>query len=513
MSTLFADIFVYDAQAPGAMSGPTDVLVVGNLIAAIGSEANQKFQANEDNESVAERRRIDGRSRMLVLPGLINAHFHSPANHLKGSLPSLPLELFMLYESPAEEYLTPTPREAYLRTMLGALEMLRTGVTAVQDDAFLMPFPTPEIIDAVMQAYADCGIRATVALDQPELPESAKYPVSSALDPDTREAMEAPAPMGADGLLEMYDYLIDTWHGAHGGRLSAAVSVSAPQRVTPTYFRKLDALSRAHDLPVFVHMLETKLQRTLATTQPRFAGRSLVEYTADLGLLNERTNVIHAVWVDDRDLELIASAGSTIVHNPVSNLRLGSGIAPYRRFMQFGIPTALGIDEAICDDSCNLWGVVKMAGLIHNVSGLDGDLWPSSREILSSLWEGGAAALRRPRELGEVRPGYLADLVVLDLDDMALTPFNDLSNQLVYCESGDGVLFTMVDGQIVYENGAVCTVDQDALLEEARQLFAAKLPLIQKARANAATLLPHYQALVREAAATDVGMNRWVGSL
>ena len=116
------------------------------------------------------------------MPGLINAHFHSPANHLKGSVRSLPLELFMLFESPADPALTPSPREAYLRTMLGAIEMLQRGITCVQDDAFLMPYPDPEIIDAVASAYRDSGIRAFLALDQPELTEAEKLPFIAELD-------------------------------------------------------------------------------------------------------------------------------------------------------------------------------------------------------------------------------------------------------------------------------------------------------------------------------------------
>ncbi len=173
-STLFTDVHVYDADHPTGMSGPTDLLVEGNHISVVGADARAR--------AGADARVVAGGSHHLVVPGLINAHFHSPANHLKASLPSLPLELFMLYESPADVALTPTPREAYLRTMLGALEMLRTGTTAVQDDAFVMPFPTPDIVDAIMQAYADCGIRASVALDQPELAEADKLPFLDQID-------------------------------------------------------------------------------------------------------------------------------------------------------------------------------------------------------------------------------------------------------------------------------------------------------------------------------------------
>jgi len=494
-------VLVYRADAADGVVGPTDVLVDGPLIAAIGPQG----------AAGPETRVVDGRDHLLV-PGLINAHFHSPANHLKGAFPSLPLELFMLYESPAGDAFRPTPREAYLRTMLGALEMLRTGTTAVQDDAFLMPYPEPEIVDAVMQAYSDCGIRAAVALDQPELPESEKLPYLAELaDADLRAELAQPPGMDADGLLAVYDHLISRWHGAEGGRLTAAVSISAPQRVSVEYFGAIDELSRRHGLPIFAHMLETKTQRLLAGGQPRFGGRSLVRYTADLGLLSERMNVIHAVWVDDADLDLIAEAGAVIAHNPISNLRLGSGVMPFRRIADRGIPICLGVDEAICDDSVNMWPVVKTAGLIHNISGLESDLWPTAGEVLGCLWDGGARAMGRQGHLGAVEEGRIADLTLLDLNTLPFTPLNDMRRQLVYCHTGESVTLTMVDGRIVFEGGRVTTVDEQSLLGEAREHFSRQRSLRSGAYGDVERSLPAYRAMVEGARTADVGMNRWTG--
>jgi 5-methylthioadenosine/S-adenosylhomocysteine deaminase len=501
MTVLFREVLVYRHDAPGRVVGPTDVLVQASRITAIGS-----------CEVPVDARIVEGHGHHLLVPGLINAHFHSPANHLKGAFRSLPLELFMLFESPPDEELRPTPREAYLRTMLAALEMLRTGTTAVQDDAFLMPTPEPDIIDAVLQAYADCGIRASVALDQPELAEADKLPFLADLAPaDLHESVHAPAPMPRTQLLEMYDHLFRTWHGAAGGRLTAAVSISAPQRVSVDYFEALDELSRTYQVPLYAHALETKAQRVLANAHPRFAGRSIVQYTADLGLLNERTNVIHAVWVDDNDLDLIAASGAVIAHNPVSNLRLGSGVMPFRAIRDRGIPVALGVDESICNDAVDMWNVVKTTGLIHNISGLDSDDWPTAAEVLDALWLGGAAAMLRNDELGTIIEGALADLALLDLHTPAFTPLNDVAGQLVYCQSGAGVVLTMVDGKIVAERGAITSVDETNLLDEARELFAAKQPALLRSRAGAQHLFPAYQQVVRKAAAVDVGMTRWVG--
>lgn len=501
MTTLFRDVLVYEETAADAMTGPTDVLVVGDRITAVAPA-----QSVPDGACV-----IEGGGRHLLLPGLINAHFHSPANHLRGSVPSQPLETFMLAESPADPALAPTPREAYLRTMLGAIEMLQRGITTVQDDAFLMPAPDPDIIDAVAAAYRDSGIRAWLALDQPELTEAQKLPfVDEIGDPGTRSVFDAPAPARASELLAAYDHLISQWHGAADDRIRAAVSVSAPQRVGLEYFAALDGLARRHDIPLYVHMLETKVQRTLMTGQARFGGRSVVGWTADAGLLGPQTNVIHSVWVDAADMAILGDSGVTVVHNPVSNLRLGSGVMPWRAMLDHGVPVALGTDEAICDDTVNVWTVAKLAGLIHNVSGRGMDEWPTAPEVLHALWTGGARAVRRPGELGVVAPGALADLALVDLHGLAFTPLNDLRQQLVYAQDGRDVVLTMVAGTVVAERGRVVAVDQDALLDEAREVFARRQPALRAARAEAAALLPAYRHIVDRAAATDVGFSRWL---
>jgi 5-methylthioadenosine/S-adenosylhomocysteine deaminase len=491
---------LYEPAADQGLSAPVDILIDGQRIGAI--EPAGALGTHADDHI------IDGHGRLVALPGLINAHFHSPANHLKGAFRSRPLETFMLYESPADPALAPTAREAYLRTMLGALEMVRTGTTSVQDDAFFMPAPSSEIIDAVMQAYADAGIRATVALDQPELADIDKLPFTTGLDDPALSELPA---MAASELLEQYDYLFETWHGHSNGRLRAAVSISAPQRVSPDYFAALAELSQRHDTVLFAHMLETRTQRCIATEQPRFAGRSLVEYTADLGLLNERTNVIHAVWVSDHDLDLIAASGASIAHNPVSNLRLGSGVMPLRAALDRGIPVGLGVDEAICDDSVNLWGVVKLAGLIHNISGLPAEQWPQASEVLSCLHEGGAAAMGMSDDLGQIATGRLADVVLLDLDSPAFTPFNDLAGQLVYCEQGNSVRHTIVDGQLVFSEGTNQCVDEPALLAEARELFAQRRPALVAAAQQAQRHEASYASIVEQARTSDLDMNRWVG--
>jgi cytosine/adenosine deaminase-related metal-dependent hydrolase len=392
--------------------------------------------------------------------------------------------------------------------MLGALEMLKSGVTAVLDDAFFIPAPAPEIIDAVMQAYADCGIRATLALDQPNVPEIDKLPfLAELLPPALRARAAAPPVMDAEGLLGCYEHLLRSWHGRANGRLRAAVSCSAPQRVTRQYFRALDELSNTYQIPFYIHVLETKLQRVLG--QQKFQGRSLIRYIHDQGHLSERLNIIHGIWLDEADMDLIAAASCVIAHNPISNLRLGSGIMPFRQLRSRGIPICLGTDEAIADDAVNMWSVAKLAGLIHNITAVDYQLWPKASEILDCLITGGARAIRSPMPIGQIAAGYQADLIMLDLDTLAFTPLNDLQRQLVYCEMGSSVRMTMVAGDIVYEQGEVTTVNERSLRAEAREHAERMRSLDARARRAAQEWLPFYRQMYLQAAGCDIGMRRW----
>lgn len=493
--TLFKNVRLFDLCSNAGMGDACDLRIAGGRITETASTL-----VPLEGEYV-----VDGKGN-LVMPGLINAHFHSPVNHMKGRLPSLPLEIFMLYESPELDVLRPTPREAYLRTMLGIIEMLKTGCTSVQDDCFFVPRPTPEIIDAVAQAYLDSGIRARLALDQPQVPELDKLPFLRDLLPDDlRQALALANGPSESELLNLYGHLIGTWHGRGNGRLKAAVSCSAPQRVTPDYFAALDDLSLKYDLPIYAHMLETKLQRVYGDTC--LNGRSLVQYTDDLGLLSERMNVIHAIWVDDADMDLLALRGATVAHNPISNLRLGSGVMRWREMQDRGIPICLGVDEAIADDAINMWSVMKTAGMIHTLSEVDYDRWPQATEVLKAATSTGGKAMREPG-LGTLTIGAPADLILIDLSALPFVPLNNLHRQLVHCELGASVQLTMVDGEILCQKGKLVRINEAKILTEAAALFASKTHDMDKADAKMARFLPYYRAMYDRAAQTDVGFER-----
>jgi cytosine/adenosine deaminase-related metal-dependent hydrolase len=501
MATLIQNARIHTFDAHRTVHECADILVEGQTITCIGS--------NLDVKGVADLEIVDG-SGKLVIPGLINAHLHSPANHLKGALKDAPLEMFMLYEVPPISRDTDGGRFNYLRTMIGAIEMLRLGITAVHDDAFHNPLPTRASIDAIMNAYADAGMRATVTIDQPNVAEYDKFPYLKGLLPEHLIAEMRDTPrQSSDELMALYEDYVERWHGKAKGRLRCAVSCSAPQRATTQYMQALSAFARKHDLPFNIHILETRLQRVLGHEN---YGKSLIQHVKDIGILDEYLYIIHSIWVDEQDIADMAQSGCTISHNPISNLKIGSGVMPFRKLRDAGIPIALGTDEAAVDDTSNVWGVAKMVGLIHKITDPDWDRWPTAPEILDCLFKGGARSMRLQNSIGQISPGFQADLVMLDLNSMAFTPLNDVERQLVFTENGSSVVLTMVAGTQVYRDGKLLLVDEEALKAEFRIAAAEHASRFSEVHENAQRVAPYYDAMLRKAYQQPVEMQRWLPS-
>lgn len=502
------DLFITGARvltldAAGSEFDHASISVAGGRIIELGPD----LAAPEPRDGL---RVIDARG-MLAMPGLINGHYHSPGNFTKGAVPNLPLELFMLYEVPPFMESPVSDRFAYVRTLLGVAEMLAQGITAVHDDAFFLPSVTAGETDSVMQAYVDAGMRAAVTLDQPNIVEYEKYPFLEQILPAAVRARMESAPRMADAeLLDAYQDFIGRWHGSADGRVRAAVSCSAPQRVTPTHLQALGDLAARHDIPYSMHILETRLQRVLGQEK---LGRSLVRYVHEMGVLDERAMVIHSIWVDDDDIELMAASGCSVAHNPVSNLKLGSGVMPFRRVHDAGINICLGTDEANVDDGVNLWTTLKITGLIHNIATPDYSDWPSPDEILRAATVGGAKAMRLGSQTGQLTPGYAADVILIDLNELPFVPLNDLRRQLVYCEPGRAVRMTIVAGEVVAEEGRVLKFDAAAIKAESRELAAEFAAYMNSARAGVEELEPFYAEMYRRANAQAVPMNRWAGPM
>ncbi len=488
-----------DLAEPSGMRGPVDIFVREGRIERIAPAG-----ANEPRGEA-----IDARG-LLAMPGLVNAHVHSSGAFNRGLVDNLPLELFMLYELPPLDFGPFAPALYRARVLFGALEMLRSGVTSVLDDPIYAPEPSPETVAAVMGAYDELGMRATVTIYQPEKVEYEWFPyLEQLLDKEVRAALWAQRPPDAATTLAVYREFIQRWHGAADGRLRCGVSPSAPQRGSDAYLRALHGLAVEHDLPYVLHLYESKVQRVAGALL--YQG-SLARHIRDLGVLDERSCIVHAVWVDEADIRDLAECAATVVHSPSGNLRCGSGQMPYRALLDAGVPLALCTDEATVEDTNNLWNVARLAALLHKNAGPDFRSWPTAREILDALTIGGARAMRLEGQLGVVAPGALADLVLLDLASPVYLPLVDLPRHLVYGEDGRSIRLVMVGGRIVVRDGRVLTVDEDALLDEVRELMPAWLRALEPADAWAQRLRPAFEEMYQRCAATDVGFTRWTDS-
>jgi len=178
--------------------------------------------------------------------------------------------------------------------------------------------------------------------------------------------------------------------------------------------------------------------------------------------------VAHAIWVSDADIDQLAAAGVSAIHNPLSNLRLGSGIAPLRRMLERGLNVGLGTDGANTSDTQNLFEAMRLAAGLSRVVDADEARWVSGPEALRMATTGSARALGLDGQVGRIAPGYQADLVLLDLAQPAYVPLRDTTRQLVHGENGGAVDRVLVAGRVVVEQGRALTVDEAALRRQAQ---------------------------------------------
>ncbi len=435
---------------------------------------------------------VDARG-LLLLPGLVNGHTHSHEIMQRGRYPKLPLEVWMHYLRPPRPVYRLTPDELYVRTLLAAAEALRGGATTVVDDVNLFPHADEAGVDAVFRAYEDSGLRAFVGVSLFDRQYFRAVPfVDEELPPATlAELAQVPAP-DRDDVLRLARSLVADRRPAPGRRVAACIAPSAPQRCSDELLVELSALARAEEVPAIVHVHETRLQA--ATGQLRY-GCTMVEHLHRLGVLGPELSLIHAVWLTPRDIELIAESGATAQHNPTSNLRLGSGLAPVRALLRAGANVSLGTDGCGSCVSAGMRDAVRQAALVGSLRG--GDDWLSAAEALELATVNAARALGLGGRVGRIEPGQLADLCCYRLDGVAFAPLNDPLRQFVYADQGQALDTVLVDGRVVMQSGRVAAFDESALLDAARALHARLLDAIERSDAFVDGLRPAYERIHR----------------
>jgi 5-methylthioadenosine/S-adenosylhomocysteine deaminase len=467
--------------APGQAGGMLhnqDVLIVGKYIQDCGPSGTLRYDAQEIDQV------IDGQGR-LAMAGLINAHSHSLENVLQATSPSLPLELWLV--PLFSDIIDWSPRLVYLSTLLGAMEMLKTGTTAVLDHLWTPDAVSEEYLDAAMQAYKDVGIRAAVAPSIEDrdlvLEAGTKRGIIFPHHPFIDRFESWPA---IDEQVETLAQFISNWHNTENGRLRCLVGPSGIHWCSDALLHTCRDLAEQYATGMHLHAVETALQ---AKVIHELLGVGGINHLNKMHILKPGTSLAHAIWLEGDDLELLAQTGTTLVHNPISNLRLGSGRFPLVEALNKGVRVALGSDGSASNDTQNMFEVLKFAGLIHNQEDCDYKKWPYPVAILRAATCGGAEALGMAEELGKIAPGQLADITLLDLKNSIFLPLRDAHLHLVYCEQGGSVDTIIVNGELVMEQGTLLTVDERSIKEEMRELarsrglsFSAALDSVENTR-------------------------------
>ncbi|WP_458461551.1 amidohydrolase [Paenibacillus sp.] len=374
---------------------------------------------------------IDGRNK-VAMPGLINAHQHTPMSLLRGFSDDLKLmdwlERKML---PAEARMN--PEDIYWGAKLSIAEMIRSGTTAFAD----MYIHMNEIAEAVKQT----GIRASL----------------------TRGMVF----MEADGgrrLQEAID-LVQRWSGAAEGRITTMYGPHSPYTCPMEPLREVIAMAVTEDIPLHIHLAETKEE--VVKIRERY-GMTPTEYLEEAGMF-EQAHVLlaHAVHLNRRDIGRLKGMRGGVAHNPVSNLKLGCGIAPITEMLAQGINVGIGTDGAGSATTVDMFEEIKAATWLQKLDYGDPTCLPA-KAVLHMATRGSASLLGLEHEVGVLEAGRKADLILIDLAKPHLQPVHEVESLLAYSVNGADVDTTIVNGQILMQGRKLLTIDEDELYREVK---------------------------------------------
>ncbi|MDJ0697810.1 amidohydrolase [Mastigocoleus sp. MO_188.B34] len=422
---------------------------------------------------------VNGKNKLL-LPGFVNAHTHSSEMWQRGIMSILPLELWL-----AELYdFAPLDIErVYLSALGTAVETLMSGGTTVVDHLVLIPDKELETIAAAVRAYREVGIRAFIA------PLIQDQPLAAGIPSGETEQVHESYFRPTEVTLELMQAAIEEFHKPEDG-IYFALAPTGIQLCSDALFEGCIRLSDKYNLCRHSHLLETKAQQKLA--QEKY-GCTAVEHLNKLGYLNSRTSLAHCVWLTDGDIDILAENQSTVVHNPLSNLRLGSGIAPILKYRQAGVNISFGCDGASSNDSQDLLEAIKIGSILHNVTDADYQHWITPKQAVKIASLGGTKGLNLAEELGSLAVGKKADLVLYNLTDLSLLPRTDPIGLLVLGRPTNVVDSVWVNGKQIVDNGKVKNVNVDRLRQE---LFNRSQWETKRKSKTVAELEQHYRSIM-----------------
>lgn len=380
---------------------------------------------------------VDCRSN-LVLPAFYNTHTHIAMSALRGYGENLPLHRWLNERIfPAEDRLT--SEIVYAASMLSIAEMIKNGTVSFSD----MYMFSEDTVKAAMECDVKANIsRAVVAFDPTEDPQSSS------------RVQEAIA-------------LYRNYNGAHDGRIRIDFSVHAEYTVTEPMCRYVASLAKEHGTGIHVHLSETESEHREGIQR---RGKTPTAFFAECGLFDTRAYAAHCVYVTEEDMNILKSHNVSIIHNPTSNLKLGSGVMPLDIMLDKGLNVALGTDGASSNNSQSILKELQLAAILHKGVQRRAEILHSDK-LLSLASSGGAISQGR-EDCGKIAPGYKADLTVINLDTPHNIPCYTPSATVCYSAENSDVLMTVCDGRILYENGEYTTIDIERVKHDARKAFA-----------------------------------------
>jgi 5-methylthioadenosine/S-adenosylhomocysteine deaminase len=407
-----------------------DIVVVDGRITAVQSNAAQLDSFEE----------IDA-AGCIITPGFVQTHVHLCQTVFSGLAEDLDVMSWLdQWIWPLEKLLDAPSMTASAR--LGIAEMLLSGTTS------FLSMETVQNTDQAFEAALDLGARATIGkavMDREE-------PGTNLLGETTEEAL-------ADVLR-----LIEVWHGRDDDRLRVAVSPRAPSAATPELWAKLSALAKTLDLTIHTHVNENRGQSDNVSA---VNGKRDIALLDDLDALGERTVLAHCVWLEDDEVALLASSGTSVAHCPTANLKLGSGIATVPRLTANGVNISVGIDGAACNNSLDILREVRLAALIHRAHG--GAAAVTSQQALNMATTNGARALGLQDQVGAITPGMLADIVIHETPQYFDGTGESAVDHLVFSANQASVRTVLVGGKVVVDNHALVNGDVAEIRETAAQ--------------------------------------------
>lgn len=410
-----------------------DVLVKDGRIDSIGATASA---ATSTDICV-----IDAYDQ-LIIPGLVNAHYHSHDTLLRGMFEQLPLDAWMLYSGPAQ-FPHFTRELIDTRTALGATECLLNGITTIQDMVSLVG-GDDDHVDQLIRTYEAVNIRTVLAL---QISDRASCDCIAYWDKLPAKVMQC-----LPGASDFGSHLafVERALARRSELVSWGLGPSAPQRCSSEMLARIAKLSDDHGLQVFTHVYEARSQAVLARL--KYPQGSLLEHLDRANLLTPRLTIAHGVWINEPEIARLGAASANLVSNPVSNLKLLNGFAPVASYVSSGVNVGLGCDNCSGNDAQNLFEAMKSFALMWGMySGADKT--SAAREAFRAATTGSAHAIGLGDKIGLVRPGYHADLVMIDTSQPNYRPLNSALRQMVYGETGRSIAKVMVNGSVVVESG------------------------------------------------------------